>query len=529
MRLEGTSIIGYRRGATSGTAFQGFDPSLGKSIEPAFYSASATDVDQAVGLADHAFSRYRLTLRKQRAAFLNTVAENLMSLGDELIERAVSETGLPPQRLKAERERTCFQLRFFADMVERGSWVDARIDHSNPQRVPTPKIDARSMLQPLGAVAVFCASNFPLAFSVAGGDTASALASGNAVVVLAHYSHPGTAEIAGQAIREAAFANNLPDGVFSLLFDAGHSVAHSIVQHPGVRAVGFTGSRAGGLALMRLAQARPTPIPFFAEMSSVNPVFILPGALETEIETLAKSLASSATQGVGQFCTNPGVVVSVGNAEALIHRFSELMDATPAGVMLNPHIASSYKSAVEKRSSAPRIRLRVRPLSNGNDSGCRVRPTVFETDLQGWLQNHSFRDEIFGPTTLIVRTTEKQQLLEFASSLEGNLTASILGTPQDLVEFSDLLRLLETKVGRIIWNGFPTGVEVCEAMVHGGPYPATSDGRSTSVGGRAILRFTRPICYQDFPNEALPQELQNKNPAEIWRLEDGNFEIGSQK
>lgn len=523
MELTGQSIIGYHRGRKLGKVLQGFNPSTGEVLSPAFFSSSESEVDEAVQLAAGSFTQFSAISGKQRAAFLWSIAENLEQLGEQLIERAVLETGLPAARVRNERWRTCFQLRFFAKMASTASWVDARIDHADPARTPAPKPDVRSMLRPLGPIAVFCASNFPLAFSVAGGDTASALASGNTVIVLAHYSHPGAAELAGIAVRDAALKHGLPQGVFSLLYDFGHGVAQALVRHPKLKGAAFTGSRAGGTALMKVASTRPEPIPFHAEMSSVNPVFVLPGALACHGETIAKGLHESATLGVGQFCTNPGVVITIGNTEAFVSNYVELMSKTTAGVMLNPNIAGSYRRAVSARSAQANVKVRWFTAANDSQVECSAGTTVFETDARSWLEDPSLQDEIFGPSTLIVRTESPEELFQIALSLDGNLTATILGNADDLLKFADLVAVLEKKVGRLLFNAYPTGVEVCEAMVHGGPYPVTSDGRSTSVGGRAILRFVRPVCYQNFPDAALPPELQEANPLQIWRMEDGRY------
>jgi alpha-ketoglutaric semialdehyde dehydrogenase len=523
MRLTGRSIIGYHTGSSTGAVLDGVNPSTGEILEPPFYSASETDLNSALELAAEAFLEYSRIDNHERAWFLRSVADNLMDFGDCFVDRAVSESGLTVARVRNERERTCFQLHFFANMVADGSWVDARIDRADSGRLPSPKLDIRSMLRPLGPVAVFCASNFPLAFSVAGGDTASVLASGNPAIVLAHYSHPGTAEFAGVAIRDAAQKHHLPDGVFSLLYDSGHNIATALVKHPAVKAVGFTGSRAGGTALMRAASTRNEPIPFYAEMSSINPVFIFPSALKSRSKTIAAELHAAATLGVGQFCTNPGVVIAIGQSDAFVSQFTKLMNSTKGATMLNQNIAHSYSSGVSERAAQANIIVRshIAEATKDAEHECNAEPVVFETDIQTWLTNRSLQNEIFGPTTLLVRTSGQEDLIDLARVLEGNLTATVLGDSDDLLDFSDFIAFLEQKAGRIIFNGSPTGVEVCEAMVHGGPYPATSDGRSTSVGGRAILRFTRPVCYQNFPDEALPRELQEANPLRIRRIEDG--------
>ncbi len=525
MELTGQSIIGYRRGAKTSTVLNGFNPSTGEALPPDFYSASETEVDKSVQLAVESFVHYGRKSGKERASFLRSIAENLVQYGETLVERTILETGLAATRIRIERERTCFQLRFFADMVEDGSWVDARIDRADSARIPVPKPDVRSVLRPLGPIAVFCASNFPLAFSVAGGDTVSALASGNPVIVLAHYSHPGTAEFAGIAIRDAALKHGFPEGVFSLLYDSGHEVAQALVTHALVKGVGFTGSRTGGTALMKLASFRPEPIPFYAEMSSVNPVFILPSALKSRTDIIAEDLHVSATLGVGQFCTNPGVIVTMGDSGEFVSRFTELMAKKGSGVMLNRNIAASYRRAISERSAQQNVRVRwTAPNVAGiSQNVCSVGTAVFEITAQTWLANRMFQDEVFGPATLVVHAESREDLLEIARRMDGNLTATILSTADDLRDFSDLASILETKVGRLIFNGSPTGVEVCEAMVHGGPYPATSDGRSTSVGGRAIFRFTRPVCFQNFPDAGLPPELQESNPLRLWRMEDGRY------
>jgi 2,5-dioxopentanoate dehydrogenase len=531
MELTGHSIIGYQRGKEGGETLHGFDPSTGEALAPTYHSASLAEVNEAAELAAQGFSAYGRLSGRERGRFLRGIADNLEAFGEALVERAVRETALPAARIRNERTRTCFQLRFFAEIIEEGSWADARIDRGDPARQPLPKPDVRSLRVPLGPVVVFGASNFPLAFSVAGGDTASALAGGNPVVALAHYSHPGTAEFAGMAIRNAALNFGLPEGVFSLLYDAGHQVASALVAHPKVKAVAFTGSRSGGTALMKIASSRPEPISVYAEMSSVNPVFILPGVLESRCEALAKGLHGSVTLGVGQFCTNPGIIVTIGNSNSFTSRLAELMNDTPPGTMLNRNIASSYRRAVAERWAHPHVKARSVQESATESEGnaCRSGTALFETDAATWLEDSVLQGEVFGPSTLLVHSGNREEMLAIAHRMEGNLTASVHGTEEDLREFADLIAVLETRVGRIISNGFPTGLEVCNAIVHGGPFPATSDGRSTSVGGRAILRFTRLVCYQDFPDSALPQELQDTNPLGIWRQVAGRHTRGERE
>ena len=508
--LRGTSIIGFDRGALNGGTLHGFNPATGETLDPVYHSASPDEVDQAAQLAHAAFAIYSQTPGAERGRFLRRIAENIESLADELIVRAKAETALPELRLRTETARTCNQLRMFAGLVEEGSWVDARIDHGDRARQPLPKPDVRSMLRPLGPVVVFGASNFPLAFSVAGGDTASALAAGCPVIVKAHPAHPGTSELVGLAVSEAVKVCELPAGIFSVLFDAGNDVAMALVKNPLIKAGGFTGSRAGGLALSAAASSRPEPIPFYAEMSSVNPVLILPGALRERSDQLAAGLHSSVTLGVGQFCTNPGLVLLADNpdSDAFVNKLGELMAGTAEQTMLTPAISTNYRNGVLARTNHAAVE------TIGSSA-------LFKTTAAEFLVHPELAEELFGPSTLAV--TYKDQLVELVNSLEGQLTITIHGTEDDLNANRDLIGLLETKAGRLVFNGFPTGVEVGPAMVHGGPYPATSDGRSTSVGTRAIFRFTRPVCFQDFPNAALPAELQDENPLGIFRLVDGEI------
>jgi NADP-dependent aldehyde dehydrogenase len=380
------------------------------------------------------------------------------------------------------------------------------------------------MLRPLGPVVVFGASNFPLAFSVAGGDTASALAGGNPVIVKAHAAHPGTSELVGQMVREAARECAMPEGVFSLLFGSGAEIGTALMKHPLVKAGGFTGSRTAGRILMDVAASRPEPIPFYAEMSSTNPVFILPGALRERGDSIAAGLHTSFTMGAGQFCTKPGMVfVPDGHhAAAFTDKLRHLVGGSAPFHLLTKAIYSSYDSALAGRKTKTAVSLVAEAPKAAPGSGFQVGAALFETDAETFLGS-DLDAEIFGPTTLLVRHSNRDQILEIARSLEGHLTATIHGTAEDLRDFADLIAILEGKVGRLVFNGFPTGVEVSHAMVHGGPYPSTSDGRSTSVGTRAIFRFTRPVCYQGFPNDALPEELKDENPLGIWRMIDGQM------
>ena len=518
--LKGTSIVGRSRGASYGDQFHAFDPATGQPVEPTYHSATAGELEHAVALADAARIPYGDLPGRERAKFLRAIADNIEALGDALLERASLETALPKTRFQSERARTCMQLRMFADLLDEGSWVDASIDHAILDRQPVPKPDLRAMLRPIGPVAVFCASNFPLAYSVAGGDTASALAAGCPVIVNGHTAHPGTAELVGMAVSEAARQCDMPEGVFSLLFSSGYEIGQALVRDPAIKAVGFTGSRRGGRALMEIAAARPEPIPVYAEMSSVNPTFILPNAVKDRGESVAAGLHQSVTNGAGQFCTKPGLVFVPGHGAAteFVAKFKDLIRQSAPAPLLTAGIQKSYSTGSEHRQAEV---AQFTEHAGGDLPGFSVNPSVFETDAIRYLERPDLNEEIFGPTTLLITANEHDELLRIARSLEGQLTASIHGTDEDLVAYADLIRILENKVGRLIFNGFSTGVEVCPSMVHGGPYPATSDGRSTAVGTRAIRRFCRLICYQNFPDPALPDELKESNPLGIRRLVDG--------
>jgi 2,5-dioxopentanoate dehydrogenase len=522
-KLSGRSLIGFREGQGSGKPLYATNPTTGQPLQPGFVPATTNEVDLAAQLAGEAFQTYRHTSGRARGALLRTIAANIESIAGEIVERASQETALPPARLQSETARTCHQLRLFAQVAEEGSWVSPRIDHADPNRKPLPKPDIRSMLLPLGPVVVFGASNFPLAFSVAGGDTASALAGGNTVIVKAHAAHPGTSELVGRAIQETVRACGLPEGIFSLLFGSGSEVGTALMKHPLVRAGGFTGSRTAGRILMDVAASRPEPIPFYAEMSSTNPVFLLPGALRERAENIAAGLHISFTLGAGQFCTKPGMVFlpQGANAEPFARKLRELVEASTPFHLLTHAIHSSYGSAIAARKAHDGVKTVAQGTAASSD-GFAANAALFETDAQSFLGS-DLESEIFGPTTLVVRDASRDQLLAIARSLEGHLTATIHGTEDDLRGFADLITILETKVGRLIFNGFPTGVEVTHAMVHGGPYPSTSDGRSTSVGTQALFRFTRLVCYQGFPDSALPDALKQANPLGIWRMIDGEM------
>ena len=518
-RLQGRSLIAGSITSSGGAAFHGYKPADGRALEPAYLSASVADVDHAVAAASDAFDIIANTSDIDRALFLRVIADELDASAADLIERANLETALPIPRLTGEVARTSSQLRLFAGVLEEGSWVSARIETADPARVP-PKPDIRSMLRPLGPVVVFGASNFPLAFSVAGGDTASALAAGNPVIVKAHPAHPGTSEIAGHIINQAVKESGLPSGIFSLLFDSGHEVGAALVQHPGVKAVGFTGSFRGGRALMDLGAKRDVPIPVYAEMGSTNPVFILPGALVESGEALARGLHGSFTLGGGQFCTKPGLVFATA-ASAFSETLRTCVESSPSFPLLTGGVAAAFSNSIAERS--PLLTATGAPAGEGFSTQALLHETTGDT----FLADDSLSEEVFGPATLLIHCSGRDQMLEAAHKLAGHLTATILGTDQDLAEHADLLRILETKAGRVIFNAFPTGVEVNHAMIHGGPYPASSDGRSTSVGSQAIFRFARPVSFQGMPQSALHPALRDANPLGILRLWNGAWQTSS--
>ncbi len=525
LALQGYSILNGKSHPGTGDTFHGIDPATGEKLEPVYHCASVAELNLAADLAGEAFETFSKLSGKERGRFLRSIAAGIESILAEIVERAHQETALPEARLKGEAARTMNQLRLFAQVVEEGSWVNARIDPAQPGRTPLPRSDIRSMMRPLGPVAVFGASNFPLAFSVAGGDTAAAFAAGNPVIVKAHSAHPGTSELVGQAISRSASECGLPPGVFSLLFGAGAEIGTALVEHPKVKAVGFTGSLSAGRSLMQRAAARPEPIPCFMEMSSINPVFILPEALRTRGAQIASGLFGSFTLGVGQFCTKPGLIFLPLNAEAdaLIRELQSQVEQAGHSPMLTPGIAKSYRNGVAGRQGLSHVEtLAQAAASNGASNNCAAS-ALFQVSGADLLRDPELAGEIFGPTTLLVRYKSHEELMELTRHLEGQLTATLHGSEADLAAFTDLIGVLEQKAGRLVVNGFPTGVEVCHAMVHGGPYPATSDSRATSVGTYSIYRFVRPVCYQDFPQAGLADELKDGNPLNIWRLVDGQI------
>lgn len=524
MELMGQQLIAGRSSAQSPDIFYANNPATRERIEPGFHEASAGEIDAACVAAAEAFGAIRAKSAGEKAKLLRAIADQIMAVGDDLVTRAVEETGLPKGRIEMERGRTCNQLRLFADVVEEGSWVDARIDRAQPDRQPIPKPDLRRMLVPIGPVVVFGASNFPLAFSVGGGDSASALAAGCPVVCKGHPAHPGTSELVARAAAAAVQQCRFPAATFSLIQGAKVEAAIALVTHPAIQAVGFTGSLQAGRALFDHAAKRPQPIPIYAEMGSTNPVFVLPGALKQRGEEIAKGLVGSVTMGVGQFCTKPGLVFMPESAEAtkLIEAATAALSAVSPAVMLHAGIRDHFQANAKRLGETPGVSTKVASQTSAAP-GFGQSAMFFQTTAENFLARPEIGIEVFGPSTVAVTASSREQILQAARSLQGHLTATIHGTPEDLREWKELIDILQTKVGRIIFNGWPTGVEVTHAMVHGGPYPATTDPRATSVGTAAIHRWARPVCFQGFPSDTLPDELRDGNPRGIWRMVEGKI------
>jgi 2,5-dioxopentanoate dehydrogenase len=522
MQITGEMLIGASAVRGKDAAVRAFAPSHNAEIDPVFGGGGAAEVARAGELAEHAFDAYRQAPLETRAQFIEAIADNVLELGDALIERAHQETALPKARLEGERARTIGQLRLFASLVREGRWLAATLDSAQPERKPLPRPDLRLQKIPVGPVAVFGASNFPLAFSVAGGDTAAAFAAGCPVIAKSHPAHPGTSEMVGRAIRKAVADAGLPEGVFSLVFGVGNAIGEALVVHPAIKAVGFTGSRRGGLALIALAAKRPEPIPVFAEMSSVNPVFVLPGALVARGASVAAGFVDSLTLGVGQFCTAPGLVIALEgpHLQDFIDAATSALEKKSAQTMLSPGIATAYGEGIAARDGEGVERAATGAES---DAACSALPVLYTTEAEHFLSTPRLADEIFGPTSLVVTCRDEDEMLRVARGLEGQLTVTLQLEGDDVDLARRLLPIVERKAGRILANGFPTGVEVSYAMVHGGPYPATSDSRATSVGAMAIERFLRPVCYQDLPPALLPLALQDDNPLSLWRLRDGEL------
>ena len=519
--ITGKNHIGNQLSAEGSKTFKTFDPILNTENSSIHYEASQEEIEKAVSLASSAFKEFRSISGERKAAFLNAIADEIVALDDELVKVYCSETGLPEGRAKGERGRTVFQLRTFADLVSEGSWVEATIDTAIPDRTPLPKSDIRKMNIPLGPVVVFGASNFPLAYSTAGGDTAAAFAAGCPVIVKSHPMHAGTGELVASAIAKAADKTGMPNGVFSNLNSSGIEVGVGLVKHPEVKAVGFTGSIRGGRALLNLAAQREEPIPVFAEMGSINPVVILPEALKERGSSLAKTYASSITLGTGQFCTNPGLILGI-KSEALsdfTQQLGEEIVQIQPSVMLHPNIHGAYENNKQQAISQADIKV----VSKYEDEIAVNHAQQVVTTVEGktFLENPTLHQEVFGPFSLVVQCNDSKQLETIISQLEGQLTGTLIAENSEATAYPALISTLQNRVGRIIYNGVPTGVEVCPSMVHGGPYPASTDSRFTAVGIHSIKRWVRPFSYQDWPNDLLPDELKNENSLQISRMVNG--------
>ena len=522
--FNGAILVGASE-RQGGAPFFAIDPSTGAKGEVAFHNASAADVADACALADAAFESFSTLTPDARAAFLEAVADGIMAIGDLLITTAMSETGLPRGRLEGERGRTVGQLRLFAGYVRQGDWLDATIDKALPERQPLPRSDLRRVNQSVGPVAVFGASNFPLAFSVAGGDTASAFAAGCPVVVKGHPAHPGTGELVARAIATAVRESGLHEGVFSYLPGTTNDLGGALVADPRIKAVGFTGSRGGGLALMKIAAERAEPIPVYAEMSSINPVVLLPGALAARADALGTAFVGSLTLFSGQFCTNPGLVIALDSPD--LDRFvasaAEALSGNAAQVMLTPGIHAAYEKGVAALSGAEGVTTVARGVAG--DGVNRGQHALFATSGDRFRANPALAHEVFGSSSILVKCATVEEMIATIADLEGQLTATLQMEESDQADAARLLPTLSRKVGRVLANGWPTGVEVTHAMVHGGPFPSTSDGRSTSVGTLAMMRFLRPVCYQDVADAVLPPALQAANPWQLNRRIEGRLEI----
>jgi NADP-dependent aldehyde dehydrogenase len=520
--MEGKNLIGNELSAQGSTTFRAVDPATGNTLPGDFYLATADEVDAIAAKAAAAFKIYSQKTGEEKAVFLEAIADEIMALGDDLINRAIAESGLPAARLTGERGRTTGQLKMFAQLLRDGSWVQARIDTAIPDRQPLPKVDLRYMMIPLGPVMVFGASNFPFAYSAAGGDTASALAAGCPVIVKAHPSHPGTDAMVSQAIISAAKKTNMPDGVYSMLF-SDETIAIKLVTDPAVKAIGFTGSRKGGMAIFNAAVNRTEPIPVYAEMSAVNPVILMPGAVAANAAGIAQGLTGSVTLGVGQFCTNPGLVFMVDDANT-----KTFLDALSAGIknampatMLSKNICVNYYNGIERLKHTSSVTELAESDAAANAEKTEAAPHVFTVSQQDFISNKQLSQEVFGPASLVVLCKDVASIAAVLETMEGQLTATVHAAAADENNLHAVVELMKEKAGRIIFGGFPTGVEVCDSMVHGGPFPSTTDGRSTSVGSAAIERFVRPVAYQNFPQHLLPDALKDHNPLHILRLING--------
>ncbi|WP_299834581.1 aldehyde dehydrogenase (NADP(+)) [uncultured Tenacibaculum sp.] len=521
--ITGKNYIGNQLSAKGDKTFKTFNPELNVENEHIFYQATTEEINEAVHLAEKAFEEYRSFSGKQKALFLRAIADEIEALGEQLIQVYCSETGLPSGRAAGERGRTVFQLRSFADLVEEGSWVEASIDTGISDRTPAPKPDLRKMNIPLGPIVVFGASNFPLAYSTAGGDTAAAFAAGCPVIVKSHPMHAGAGELIASAILKAAEKTNMPNGIFSNINAIDYNAGEQLVSDAKVKAVGFTGSIKGGRALLDIAAKREEPIPVFAEMGSINPVVVLPKALENRGAEIANTYAGSITLGTGQFCTNPGLILGIAGKQ--LDDFTNTLGAKIKEIspmcMLHPNIHSAYEKGKTKAIAEENVTV----VANLDQKVKTNYASQLIATVSGktFLENTTLHHEVFGPFSIVVSCENVQELEQIIAKLEGQLTGTIIADDNELNNYGELVAKMQNRVGRLIFNGVPTGVEVCPSMVHGGPYPASTDSRFTAVGVNSIKRWVRPFSYQNWPQELLPVELQDGNPLGINRVVNGKL------
>ncbi|MCF7561256.1 aldehyde dehydrogenase (NADP(+)) [Sabulilitoribacter multivorans] len=525
--ITGKNYIGNQLSAKGSKTYKTFNPQLNSENKHVFTEATTVEIQEALSLATSAYKKFKDVSGQDKAEFLNAIADEILTLDDALIKAYCEESGLPEGRAKGERGRTVFQLHMFADLVKEGSWVEACIDTAVQNREPAPKPDLRKMLIPLGPVVVFGASNFPLAYSTAGGDTAAALAAGCPVIVKSHPMHAGTGELVASAIIKAAEKTGMPNGVFSNLNSSGIEVGSQLVKHPQVKAVGFTGSIKGGRALYDLASQRNEPIPVFAEMGSINPVIILPEALKVRLESIAKTYASSITLGTGQFCTNPGLILGIKgeSLDKFIKNLSDEILKIEPTCMLHSNIAHAFEKNKSKALSESKVQVAANYDSDVPAN--YAKQTIATVNGQVFLENPTLHHEVFGPYSIVVQCDNEVQLKDIISKLEGQLTGTMIAEESETSKYSEVISALQNRVGRLIYNGVPTGVEVCPSMTHGGPYPASTDSRFTAVGIHSIKRWVRPFSYQDWPNSMLPNALKNENPLKITRLINNKQTKGS--
>ncbi|HZJ18792.1 MAG TPA: aldehyde dehydrogenase (NADP(+)) [Pricia sp.] len=521
--ITGKNYIGNELSAKGSDTYRTFDPKQNSDTEWTFHEATKEEIDAAVDKAYEAFQVYKTFSGEKKANFLIAISEEIEALGDPLIEAFTKESGLPEGRAMGERGRTMGQLKAFAEMLKEGSWVEAIIDTAQPNREPMPKTDLRKMLLPIGPIAVFGASNFPFAFSTAGGDTASALAAGCPVIVKSHPMHSGTGELISSAVIKAAERTGMPDGVFSNLNSSGINVGQHLVMHPKVKGVGFTGSIKGGTALYKLANDRKEPIPVFAEMGSINPVVALPSALTDKGGDWAKQYASSIMLGGGQFCTNPGLILGIKSTslDGFIDTLGKEIEPLEPTYMLHPNIHKNYEKGKQELSGQGGVNVAA-------TYEVEVAPNVAQQKVltvngSNFLKNPKLHQEVFGPFSIVVRCADVAELEQVLNQLEGQLTGTILGNAEEIKKYPKIVDALQGRVGRIIFNGVPTGVEVCPSMQHGGPFPASTDSRFTSVGTSAAKRWVRPVAFQNWPAASLPDALKDENPLGISRLVDGKY------